>query len=78
MEIKVVLFNSYHFQQKATMGFLLFLVLMLVLPAHASDTALKFSKSKIETTTDLRVLVDISGSMKKQIRRIYVVQRYGY
>jgi len=47
------------------MSFLLILSLILVLPVHASDTALKPGKSKIQTTTDLRVLVDISGSMKK-------------
>ncbi len=51
----------------------LFLSLMLILPAQASDEIIqkkslhsKFSKkSKIKTINDLRIIVDISGSMKK-------------
>lgn len=49
---------------------ILFLSLLLILPVQASDTDKsldsKFSKqSKIKTINDLRIIVDISGSMKK-------------
>ncbi|MCK4865870.1 MAG: VWA domain-containing protein [Gammaproteobacteria bacterium] len=57
--------------QKRTVIF--FLSLMLVLPAHASNDAgheqpaksALSKKTRIKKITDLRVLVDISGSMKK-------------
>lgn len=51
---------------------ILFLSLLLILPVQASDTVTdkslhsKFPKqSKIKTINDLRIIVDISGSMKK-------------
>lgn len=51
---------------------ILFLSLLLILPVQASDAVTdkslhsKFSKqSKIKTINDLRIIVDISGSMKK-------------
>lgn len=64
----------------------LFLSLLLVQPAQASDEVIqkkslhsKFSKkSKIKTINDLRIIVDISGSMKKPILITYVVPRCDY
>jgi len=63
--------NSRVVSQKCVV--LLFLSLLLILPAQASDEVInkkplhsKFSKkSKIKTINDLRIIVDISGSMKK-------------
>ena len=59
--------------KKLNLGFLISMSLILTLPTHASDTAAlaksinspDIKKPKIKQTTDLRVIVDISGSMKK-------------
>ena len=62
-----------YFNKKLNLGFLIGMSLILALPTHASDTAAlpksinspDIKKPKIKKTTDLRVIVDISGSMKK-------------
>lgn len=54
--------------QKSIAGFLVSICLILALPVLASDAAHQSkqnSDAKTQTTTDLRVIVDISGSMKK-------------
>lgn len=71
MQNKVAVTSYFH--KKLNLGFLISMSLILALPIHASDTTTlpksinspDIKKPKIKKTTDLRVIVDISGSMKK-------------
>lgn len=64
---KMTFSNSLYFYLKPVLG-LVILLCLLTLSVYASAAETKSSapkKKKIQKTTDLRVIVDISGSMKK-------------